>query len=166
MTRRHPAQIAYFPSKREWWIVLLIWVGVIVGMVGGIFPVFLEDGTFGSKIPVAGVCLGIDGLMLWVLYGTGYTITSDQLVIRCGPFTFPVPLNEINAVTPTRNPLSSPACSFDRLKIAYLDSMRTIMISPKDKSGFLSTIVQHCPTLMVRNDRVMQKEEAGSPLPL
>jgi len=166
MFQRDAAQSLYFPSKRDWWIVLLIWVGVIVGVVGGIFPVFLENGPFGSKILVAGVCLGMDALMLWVLYGTGYTITREQLVIRCGPFTFPVLLKEINAITPTHNPLSSPACSLDRLKVAYLDSMRSIMISPKDKTGFLSTIVQRCPTLMVLNDGVMQKKEAGSPLPL
>jgi len=164
MTQRNPAHSSYFPSKRDWWIVLLIWVGVLVSVIGGMVPVFLEEGTLGTKILVAGVCLGMDALMLWVLYGTGYTITSDQLLIRCGPFTFPVPLNEINAVTPTRNPLSSPACSLDRLKIAYSDSMRSIMISPKDKPEFLSTIVQRCPTLMVLNDQVMKKNEAGSPL--
>jgi hypothetical protein len=159
-----PGQNLYFPSKRDWWLVLLIWVAVIVGLVGGLAPVFLEDGALITKLLLAGVCLGVDALMLWVLYGTGYTIASDQLLIRCGPFTFPVPLEEINAITPTHNPLSSPACSLDRLKIAYLDSLRSIMISPKDKPGFLSTIVQRCPTLMVLNDGVMQKKEAGSPI--
>jgi hypothetical protein len=165
MSQLDAAQSSYFPSKRDWWIVLLIWVGVIVSVVGGMVPVFLEEGTLGTQILVAGVCLGMDALMLWVLYGTGYTITSDQLLIRCGPFTFPVPLDEIDAVTPTRNPLSSPACSLDRLKIAYSDSMRSIMISPKDKPGFLSTIVQRCPTLMLLNDQVMERNEAGTPFP-
>lgn len=163
MSQRDIDQIRYFPSKRDWWIGLLIWVGVIVSVVGGMVPVFLQEGTFGTKILVAGVCLGMDVLMLWVLYGTGYTIARDQLMIRCGPFTFPVPLNEIEAVTPTRNPLSSPACSLDRLTIAYSNSMRNIMISPKDKADFLSAIIHRCPTLMVLNDRVMRKNEAGSP---
>lgn len=164
MTQHPTAQNQYFPSKRDWWIVLLIWIGVIVSVVGGMVPIFLQEGTLGTKILVAGVCLGMDVLMLWVLYGTGYTITRNQLGIRCGPFTFSVPLNEIDAVTPTRNPLSSPACSLDRLTIVYSDSMRSIMISPKDKAGFLSAIVHRCPTLMVLNDRVMRKNEAGSPL--
>ena len=104
-----------------------------------------------------GVILGIDALMLWMLYGTGYTVTRDLLLIRCGPFSFRVPLNQIISITPTRNPLSSPACSLDRLKVVYGDSPKSIMISPADKSEFLSAIVQHFPSLVILGDQVRKR---------
>jgi hypothetical protein len=44
-------------------------------------------------------------------------------------------------VEETRNPLSSPALSLDRLKITYGNGKR-IMISPADKIGFLKAIGQ------------------------
>jgi len=81
--------------------------------------------------------------MLWVLYGTFYWFSEDRLVIRCGPFRFRVPLLEIDSVEPTRNPLSSPACSLDRLLLRY--GRKSIMISPADKTGFLAELQLRCP---------------------
>jgi hypothetical protein len=165
MSSVHTGPECYFPSKRDWWLVLLIWVAVVVGLVGGLAPVFFEEGPLGPKLFIVGACLGMDGLMLWVLYGTGYTLTQEQLLVRSGPFVFRVSLEEINSITPTRSLLSSPACSLDRLKIIYRHSWRTLMISPDDKRGFLSAIAQRCPTLMLLNDRIMKKKEAESPVP-
>jgi len=165
MSQRETAHNLYFPSKRDWWLVLFIWIAVTVGLVGGFAPVFLEEGPLAPKLLVAVVCLALDGLMLWVLYGTGYLVRKELLLIRSGPLTFRVPLQEINSITPTRSLLSSPACSLDRLKIVYRDSKRTIMISPDDKPRFLSTVAQRCPTLLLLNDRILKKRETGSTIP-
>ncbi len=155
-------QDLYFPSKRDWWIVGLIWFGVIVSVVGGIVPLVLGGAFWVELIFTASLIVGMDVLMLWVLYGTGYRITSDRLLIRCGPFTFPVNLNSIDSITPTRSPWSSPACSLDRLKIVYGVSHQSMMISPEDKSGFLTAIVQHCPSLMVFHGGVRKKFDTTS----
>ena len=42
-------------------------------------------------------------------------------------------------IRPTRNPLSSPALSLDRLRIDY-GSGRSIMVSPEDKDKFIGDI--------------------------
>ncbi len=158
----NPSQDLYFPSKRDWWIVGLIWLGVIVSLVGGLVPMVVGEASWTEMTVMASLVLGMDVLMLWVLYGTGYIVTTDRLVIRCGPFVFPVTLNRIESITPTRSPWSSPACSLDRLKIVYGVSQQTVMISPADKSGLLSAIVQQCPTLMVLHDRVLKKTNFSS----
>ena len=152
----------YFPSKRDWWLVMLIWLGVVVSVVGGFIPLFLSGATWGELILMGSLLVGVDSLMLWVLYGTGYTITPDRLLIRCGPFTFPVTLQGIHSITPTRSPWSSPACSLDRLRIVYGLSQQNIMISPEDKPGFLSAIVQQSPSLTVIQDRVVKKIGSSS----
>ena len=155
-------QNLYFPSKRDWWIVALIWFGVLVSLVGGIMPLVVVGASWSEGLLVVSLLVGMDSLMLWVLYGTGYTIKPDRLLVRCGPFTFPVTLHGIDSITPTRSPWSSPACSLDRLKIVYGLSQQSIMISPVDKSGFLSAIVQLCPTLVVLHDRVRKKTDSSS----
>jgi hypothetical protein len=156
-----PSQDLYFPSKQDWWIVALIWLGVLVSLAGGIVPLVVAGVSWTEMILVGSLLLGMDSLMLWVLYGTGYTITSDRLLIRCGPMSFGVRLNSIEFIFPTRSPWSSPACSLDRLRIVYGLSQQSIMISPEDKSEFLSAIVQQCPTLVVLHDRVRKKTDSA-----
>ncbi len=158
----NPTQSLYFPSKRDWWIVGLIWLGIIVSVVGGLVPLVVGEASWPEMAVMVSLVLGMDALMLWVLYGTGYTVTPDRLFIRCGPVGFPVTLNGIKSINPTRSPWSSPACSLDRLKIVYGVSHQTVLISPADKSGFLSAIVQQCPTLVMLHDRVMKKTNSSS----
>ena len=64
-----------------------------------------------------------------------------MLRIVAGPFRWKILLDEITSVEETRNPLSSPALSLDRLKICYGNG-RHIMISPADTAGFLKAIGQ------------------------
>lgn len=73
---------------------------------------------------------------LWVLTSTRYTLTATDLHVASGPFRWSVPLRDVRAVTPTRNPLSSPALSLDRLRIDY-GRRRWLMISPIDKEGLV-----------------------------
>ncbi len=153
----------YFPSKKDWWLVLLIWVGVIVSVLGGVIPAFLQESSIAYRVLIFCICLGMDALMLWVLYGTGYTITNDCVQIRCGPFHFQVYLEDISSITSTKNPFSSPACSLDRLSIGYMDSLRSIMISPKDQAGFLSVILARCPFLSSRDGRIIRKLHSHYP---
>ena len=57
-------------------------------------------------------------------------------------FRWKININDITQIEPTHNPLSSPALSLDRLKIYYRKDGRvaTVMISPKDKEGFLNIL--------------------------
>ena len=36
MSPINSSQYLYFPSKRDWWIVALIWLGVVVSVAGGL----------------------------------------------------------------------------------------------------------------------------------
>ena len=84
--------------------------------------------------------LVIVGLLGSMLIGTHYTVDGNILRIRCGPFRWQVLVDAIESVEPTRNPLSSPALSLDRLRIQY--GKRRIFVSPADKAGFLKAIGQ------------------------
>ncbi|MBU3823866.1 MAG: PH domain-containing protein [Candidatus Oceanisphaera merdipullorum] len=84
------------------------------------------------------VSLGI-GLPLWLLVGTRYTLDSKLLLVQSGPFKWRIPVVEITNITPTKDPLSSPALSLDRLRIDYGRS-NMLMISPRDKERFLKDL--------------------------
>jgi hypothetical protein len=56
--------------------------------------------------------------------------------VRSGPFRWTIALDDIHAVTPSRDLRSGPALSLDRLRIEYGPG-REILISPRDQSGFL-----------------------------
>lgn len=87
--------------------------------------------SYSALIAVVGV-----GLPLWLLLATYYGFDGPDLVVRSGPFRWRIPLVAITGITPTSEPLSSPALSLDRLKITYGQG-RSIMISPRDKQDFL-----------------------------
>jgi len=99
----------------------------------------------------------VSTFMIWILYGTHYTFRGDNLVVRSGPFRWTINIHEIISLTPTRNPLSSPACSLDRLRIELTKSKFGMMISPLEKEQFLDELVLRNPALVIENGRVFRR---------
>src|SRR5262249_719130 len=100
--------------------------------------------------PTAGAALL--GLMLWGCYRIRYEITATDLRVCYSPFRTTVPLNAIVEVFPTRDPYSAPAPSLDRLQINYRRKgaamgLEHILISPKDKEGFIRDLTSAAPQL-------------------
>jgi hypothetical protein len=126
----------YFPSKVDSWYYLTFTLGVVAIVGSGIAVWTLEpnEAPLTTMILVPAGALVI-GLPLWLLK-TGYTLEPTQLLVKSGPMHWVVPLADIQSVEPTRNPLSSPALSLDRLLIRY-GKHGKLMISPADKEGFL-----------------------------
>ncbi|SPF55209.1 conserved membrane hypothetical protein [Candidatus Desulfosporosinus infrequens] len=140
----------YFSSKRDTWIGLLLWIPIIAGLVlttwipltnGQYYP----TGTF--------IFVPIVAFIAWLWFGTGYRVTDDELKIKCGPIRQTIPLKEITKIKSTRNPISSPALSLDRLEIKYGES-KIAIISPQDKKGFINLIMEKCPMVTVDSNCV------------
>ena len=79
---------------------------------------------------------------LWTLIGTWYALDGKSLYVRSGPFRWTIQLSEIHSVSESRDMHSSPALSFDRLRIVYGHN-RSILISPREKAVFLRDLEQH-----------------------
>lgn len=127
-----------FKSKVDRWILVLILL-VIVMQVVAITAAVREAGEPGMITSLILVMIGVVALMAWLLLGTHYTVDRGYVRIVSGPFRWKVPIDAITSVRRTRNPLSSPALSLDRLSIRY-GKRRRIMISPADQAGFLEAI--------------------------
>ena len=141
-----------FPSKRDAWLTVVLWIAAATCLASGIAVVAAEPGV--GTIILLMLLADVAALMFWILYGTTYTFAGDLLDIRSGPFRFKVPLADVVSVEPTRNPLSSPACSLDRLLIRY--GTRRIMVSPKDRSAFLDALARRGPRLARAGDRLVR----------
>jgi hypothetical protein len=123
-----------FRSKVDAWLGAILIATPILAVASILRSAIPEGGAVVSFVALLAV-LPV-GLPLWLLCSTHYTLTATTLSVRCGPLSWHVPLEDIRSVQPTRNSLSSPALSLDRLRIDY-GRGRTIMISPTDRERFL-----------------------------
>ena len=88
---------------------------------------------------VAIICL-VTSFIVYTFNTTVYTISGNYLMIKCGLFyNIIIDIKTIKSVAETRNPVSSPAASLDRIKISY-NKYDNIIISPKDKREFVKHI--------------------------
>jgi hypothetical protein len=127
-----------FKSKVDLWIRILFIAVIVIE----IWSIGMAATQMPEPLVVTGMILlaiTVVGLMVWLMLGTRYVVDRGLLRIVAGPFRWKVPIDQITSVEATRNPLSSPALSLDRLRIRY-GKNRRIMISPADKAGFLKAI--------------------------
>jgi hypothetical protein len=107
--------------------------------------------TFGSLLLVAGVYFGL-------VFPMRYGIGGDRLTIRFGICRQNVVLADILEVRPTRNPLSSPALSLDRLHIQFGSGFfKAIMISPAQRESFLMDLAKSAG-LHKEGERLVRKQ--------
>lgn len=78
---------------------------------------------------VAIIFIPIVAFVAWLWFGTGYTVTEQDLKIKAGPIRQTISLQKITNLENTRNPISSPALSPDSLEIKFGDG-KFVIISP------------------------------------
>ena len=137
--------MAVYRSKIDrWLVVLLIVTGAVptIALTGAVFyePRLLEVWW------VFLILAATIGLVLWIFLSTYYEIDGRDLVVRSGPFRWRVPLDSIESVRPSRNPLSSPALSLDRLEVRY-GAGKWLLISPRDRERFLADLAARSPRI-------------------
>ncbi|WP_236631845.1 PH domain-containing protein [Anoxybacillus sp. UARK-01] len=110
-----------------------------------------EDLAVTDKILLTVICSLFTLFLLSGWFHTLYIVTDKALKIRGGLFSWTIPLEEIEAITESKNPLSAPALSLDRLQITYGKS-KFILISPKDKSLFLKQIKKIRPDVLIEGE--------------
>jgi hypothetical protein len=129
-----------FKSKIDRWLLILLIAIVVFEAIVMMMAAVQADNARDSTVLIF-AALGVGVLIAWLILSTRYVVNKDMLHIHAGPFRWKIRLDEIRSVEATRNPLSSPALSLDRLMIHY-GNRRRIMVSPADKTGFMKAIGQ------------------------
>ena len=143
-------------SKKDWWLVGLVWGAALAPLVVGLFLVLARGGDPGSGWALVRVGVVASAAVLLTSYPLNYEITSDELIARCGVMRWRVPLSSVEEVSRSRNPASAPTWSLDRLRVEYLKGgrTRTLYVSPEDKSAFMRDLADAAPGLEFRGERV------------
>lgn len=76
---------------------------------------------------------------IWGWFTTGYFIEEEKLIIQSGPLKKTIVISEIKKIVRTKNPLSAPALSMDRLEISY-GKFEMALVSPKDRHQFIAKL--------------------------
>jgi len=140
-----------FESKRDAWIIALIWAGALLSVFGALAQ-FTSTAPLLLRVVMLIFLGSAAAFMLWVLHSIDYTLTEENLLIRCGPFRYRVPLAEIDSVRPSRNPLSSPAGSLDRVLIKWDAERKRVLISPSRKTELLEELDRRCEQLTLAGE--------------
>lgn len=137
----------HFVSKRDLWLAALIWLGVLVTL-GAVGSAMARSELTPLAIVAGGLAaLALAAFMLGTFYGTGYTLHARELAIRAGPFRWRVRLEDVVEVRPSRNPLSAPASSLDRLLLRRCRGLGPVLISPLEKERFVRALQEREPAL-------------------
>lgn len=119
--------------------------------------------SFGALLVVLTVLLTMvqnwSGLVVTVLVAaffvhlmldTYYQITNDQLRIKSGFLVNKtIPIRSITHISETRNPMSAPALSLNRLEIKY-NRFDRILVSPRDRTGFIADLLKVSEHIQVK----------------
>lgn len=133
----------YFPSKKDLWLYPIYWVTILACLS----PLFA-----GEEYELLFFTIPLAILFVWGWYSTGYIVESDLLTIQSGPMKKRIPIKEIKKISKTKNPLSSPALSMDRLEIIYGEDYSMALVSPKNKQAFTSMLKNMNPQIEVDNN--------------
>ena len=138
-------------SKIDAWLMVVLVMGFIIGVGGTIV------GVVEGELPIllAAIILPIfAAVFLRLPFTIRYEIDMGDLKIRCGPCRWSIPVDSIREIRPSRNPLSAPAASMDRLRIDYVirGGHRYVLVSPKDKQAFFEDLATAEPDLRIEGD--------------
>lgn len=119
-----------YKTKVSIWLVCAIVGIVVISMT----PVLACDFLW--------IALTVEALILcfvlYSLFDIRYVICDNVLSIKCGIFLIAsCDINQIRQIKDTRSILSAPAASLDRIAIYLVKQKTPIVISPKDKIGFI-----------------------------
>jgi hypothetical protein len=125
-----------FRSKLDGWVLASFLSAAAVQLV---VLVFLANAAPKALFAVVPLLALTSACGVWLYFATRYVVTGDRLLVRGGTISLDNTFSDITKIEPTRNPLSAPAWSLDRLLITY-GGGKSCMISPKDKASFLGLL--------------------------
>lgn len=136
MTKKYSSKVSYVLLT----FIFLIFFGPLIPNLVGV--------EFSGNLITSITFLSLTFVfVLYLFFGTTYTIDKEELIIKCGPFSYqPIEITKIKEISKTNNIISSPAPSFDRIEITY-GVFDKIIISPKDKMTFVNDLIKINPSI-------------------
>lgn len=124
-----------YKSKLDLWLLAVM----VIALGGPIVGAILDKEFWLSLLFVA-----IAVVVAIMFYYTRYTLDGENLII----YRTKIPIRSIRKIYKTRNPISSPALSINRIAICY-NKYDEVLISPKDREDFIAELLKVNPDITV-----------------
>jgi hypothetical protein len=132
--------IKRFRSKVDIWLVVVLAIAVAV-MWSALGNLAWTGGSL--DVLELGVAVLTTVFLAWFFAATYYVVTDTDLIVRSGPLRWIIALRSVERLRASRDPLSSPALSLDRIEVTY--GSKRILVSPQDKVGFVRALRTQLP---------------------
>lgn len=132
--------------KSKFGYEIIIFLTLVFGSSIGLM-IYMKE-PLEDFLSAGGIFILVYGFFLYLNFSTEYTITNDALLkIKCGfLYNKRFDINKIRSIAQSNNLISSPAPSLDRLEFIY-GKYDLIIISPKDKVGFVKELIKMNPSI-------------------
>lgn len=143
-----------FRSKIDVYFLMIILISIILFGVLLFFPLFIEKyRQLPIVIILASTFMIATSYFLWTYLSVKYVLNQSYLFVKCGIKKRKIPYNEMIKVLPTTAILTgfTALMSRDAIELFYEGkSLKSVKISPKDKSEFISELKKRSPRLQVK----------------
>lgn len=146
-----------FQSKYDAWLVLLLAAAAVVEGIA-IVAIWRGNAAWPVSVVASSILAVSAAVIVWTLVNTRYMVGATTLTIRSGPIRKTIPISSIQSVQPSRSILAGPAWSLDRLRIE--STAEELLISPKDRAGFLAALMLSDPNLQREGERLTRRASA------
>lgn len=134
------AAVVYRSKVDAWLVILLLFVWVF-----SLWTVMTGDPSVVLWISAAVIVLMLVA-MTDIVTRITYVITGNTLTVKCSFFMKKdFDIRHIKSIKPSHSFLASAGASLDRLAIRFDNSHDVLLISPKDKQGFIDHICRVNP---------------------
>jgi Bacterial PH domain len=146
-----------YRSKNDTWLISVIAASVILTILAGAALILFGEEIWLRFIGIVIIIASIVPVLLTT--PISYTIDSSSLHVRAGYKHWSIPLQDIIAVRPVRDWISSPALSLNRVEIEYRDwgGNSFLLISPARTEHFLNELASVDPELILEQGRLSRK---------
>jgi hypothetical protein len=133
-----------YKSKISWGLVAVPYV-LFIGMV--LFMIIKKD-PLSAVLVTNGILLSVALFTTYLVFSIRYTIDKGVLYVSCGfLYRRHLDISRITTIKETKDIISAPAASLDRLLINY-DAHGVLIISPKNKGSFIKDLIKINPTII------------------
>jgi hypothetical protein len=128
-----------YKSKIDWWLLIPFLILVCFG-----FSLVLNYDKMGWVIIVSTIAF-----VVFMYISTSYVVVDSKLIVKSMFIVHEaIEISSIKKIYQTKNPLSSPALSIDRIALVY-NKYDEILISPRKKAEFINELRKLNPNIEV-----------------
>ena len=125
-----------------------ILIPVLILLIGITFLPLINGAPIAATLTMVGIMVPTIAFTLHIFFRTTYRINDkNELLIKCGFLhNSVVDILKIKSIHKTKNPISSPAASLDRIELKY-GKWDSVIISPEDKIEFVNELLKINPDI-------------------